>query len=72
MAKKRDWLTIFIVLLLVSSIVGHYVGDVVVEAGTKITPRLARKLAEEGLKELLVSDEDMFGMYVADELVDEV
>lgn len=32
MAKKRDWLTIFIVILLVSSIVGHYVGDVVVAA----------------------------------------
>ena len=32
MARKRDWLIIFIVLLLVSSIVGHYVGDVVVEA----------------------------------------
>jgi DNA-directed RNA polymerase subunit beta len=26
-----------------------------VEAGTKITPRLASKLAEEGFKELLVS-----------------
>ena len=30
---------------------------VVVEAGTKITPRLARKIAEDGVKELLVSDE---------------
>ncbi len=43
---------------------------VVVEAGKKITPRLARKLAEEGLKELLVKDEDLFGHYLADELVD--
>ena len=31
MAKKRNWLTIFIALLLVSSIVGHYVGDVVTD-----------------------------------------
>ena len=31
---------------------------VVVEAGKKITPRLARKLADDGLKELLVRDED--------------
>ncbi len=43
---------------------------VVVEAGTKITPRLARKIAEDGVKELLVSDESLLGMYIADELVD--
>ncbi len=43
---------------------------VVVEAGTKITPRLARKLADEGLKELLVSDEDLYGNFIADELID--
>jgi DNA-directed RNA polymerase subunit beta len=42
---------------------------VVVEAGKKITPRLARKLAEDGLKELLVRDEDLYGHYLADELV---
>jgi DNA-directed RNA polymerase subunit beta len=44
---------------------------VVVDAGKKITPRLARKLADEGLKELLVSDEDLYGHYVADEMVNE-
>ena len=31
MAKKQDWLTIFIVLLLVSSIVGHYVKELVAD-----------------------------------------
>ncbi|WP_144295175.1 DNA-directed RNA polymerase subunit beta [Rhodoligotrophos appendicifer] len=44
-------------------------GEVAVEAGRKVTPRLARKLAEEGLTELLVRDEDLYGNYVADELV---
>jgi DNA-directed RNA polymerase subunit beta len=44
--------------------------EVVVEAGKKITPRLARKLADDGLKELLVRDEDLYGMFLADELVD--
>jgi DNA-directed RNA polymerase subunit beta len=44
-------------------------GEVAVEAGKKITPRLARKLAEEGLKDLLVQDADLQGHYVADELV---
>jgi DNA-directed RNA polymerase subunit beta len=43
--------------------------SVVVEAGKKITPRLARKLAEDGVKELLVRDEDLYGRYIADELV---
>ncbi len=44
---------------------------VVVEAGTKITPRLARKIAEDGVKELLVQDEDLYSRYLADELVNE-
>ena len=44
---------------------------VVVEAGKKITPRLAKKIAEDGTKDLLVRDEDLFGRYIADELVNE-
>ncbi len=44
-------------------------GQVVVEAGKKITPRLARKIAEDGTKELLLRDEDLYGHYLADELV---
>ncbi|ABS64337.1 DNA-directed RNA polymerase, beta subunit [Parvibaculum lavamentivorans DS-1] len=44
-------------------------GKVVVEAGRKVTPRLAKKLAEEGLKELLVQDEDIHTRYLAQEIV---
>ncbi len=44
-------------------------GQVVVEAGTKITPRLARKIAEDGVKELLLRDEELYGQYIGDELV---
>ena len=44
-------------------------GQVVVEAGKKITPRLARKIAEDGTKELLARDEDLYGQFLADELV---
>jgi DNA-directed RNA polymerase subunit beta len=44
-------------------------GKSVVEAGRKVTPRLARKLAEDGLKELLVQDEDIHGRYLAREIV---
>ena len=44
---------------------------VVVEAGKKITPRLAKKISDDGVKELLVRDEDLYGRYIADELVNE-
>src|SRR5476649_506775 len=46
-------------------------GKVVVEAGKKISPRMARKIAEDGTKELLVRDEDLYGRYIADEMVNE-
>ena len=46
-------------------------GQVVVEAGKKITPRLARKIAEDGVTDLLVRDEDLHGLFLADELVNE-
>src|SRR5688572_6453420 len=44
-------------------------GNVVAKAGEKVTARLAKKLADEGLKELLVSDEDLYGRYLAQDIV---
>ncbi len=44
-------------------------GDVVIEAGRKMTPRGARKLAEEGLKQLLVPNEELHGRYLALDMV---
>ena len=44
-------------------------GKVVIEAGQKISPRKARLLAEEGLSNLRVSDEELIGRFLADELV---
>ncbi len=44
---------------------------VVMEAGAKITPRKANKLKEEGLGEILLSDEYVVGNYLACDLVDE-
>lgn len=46
-------------------------GQIVLESGTKITPRLARKLASDGLKEVLVTDQDLYGNYVAREYINE-
>ncbi len=54
-----------------SDLVDAKSGKVIVEAGTKITPRLARKLEGDGVKELLVADDDMQHRYVAVDIVDE-
>jgi len=44
-------------------------GKVVVEAGSKLTPRMARKLKEDGLETLRVSDSELIGRYLAEEIV---
>ena len=44
-------------------------GKVVIEAGQKISPRMARKLAEDGLEKLRVSDDELIGRFIADEMV---
>ena len=54
-----------------SDLINAKTGKVVVEAGTKITPRLAKKLESEGLKELLVSSKDMAGRYAANDMINE-
>ena len=45
-------------------------GEVVVEAGKKLTVRGARMLAEKGVKALKALDEDLFGQYIAEDLYD--
>jgi DNA-directed RNA polymerase subunit beta len=44
-------------------------GDVVHEAGKKLSARQAKKLAENGLTHLLAVNEDLYGMYVAEDLI---
>jgi len=46
-------------------------GEVLLKAGEKVTPRLARKFEKAGLAELLVPDEDLIGRYVANDLINE-
>ena len=46
-------------------------GEVVVEAGKKLTARSARQLVENGLKALRATDEDLTGQYVAEDLVND-
>jgi DNA-directed RNA polymerase subunit beta len=44
-------------------------GEVVLEAGKKLTARTAKQLTEKGVKALRATDEDMYGMYLAEDLV---
>jgi len=72
--KKGDWKTPFVPERMrgikpVKDLVNAKNGKSVVEAGRKITPRLAKKLQEEGLKDLLVEDDELCGHFFAEELV---
>ncbi|WBV42915.1 DNA-directed RNA polymerase subunit beta [Pseudoroseomonas cervicalis] len=55
---------------LIENLVDAATGEVVAERDTKLTPRLARKIAEAGTKEVLVGRADLLGRYVAEDLVD--
>ncbi len=44
-------------------------GEVIAEAGKKLSARAAKKIAEDGVKLLLLSDEEMIGRYFASDLV---
>ncbi len=46
-------------------------GEVAIEAGRKVTPRLAKILIEEGLKDLLVTEDELAGRYVSVDMVNE-
>jgi len=44
-------------------------GKVLAEAGTKITPRLSKKLVDGGLKEVRVEIEELYGRFVAEDMI---
>jgi len=46
-------------------------GDVALAAGERLTPRLARRLREDGLSDILVQDEELVGRYFAEDLINE-
>ena len=73
--KKGAWKTTFNGerlrgMKLVYDLVDAKTGKVVAEAGTKITPRHARQLAEGGLKEVLVQEEQILGQFAATDVFD--
>ena len=56
-------------LKLTQDIINADTGEVEIEAGRKITPRQAKKLAEGGLQDMLVHDDALSGRYAAEDIV---
>ncbi|KEG22677.1 DNA-directed RNA polymerase subunit beta [Bartonella bacilliformis] len=54
---------------LVSDLVDAESGEVVAEAGKKLTARTAKLLVEKGLKAIRVSEDELLGSYLADDIV---
>ncbi|ALE03911.1 DNA-directed RNA polymerase subunit beta [Bartonella ancashensis] len=54
---------------LVSDLVDAESGEVVAEAGKKLTVRSAKLLEEKGLKVIKISEDDLLGSYLADDVV---
>ena len=53
----------------VTDLVDADTGEVVVEAGKKLTPRLLKVLGEKGLKAIKATDDDLYGAYLAEDIV---
>ncbi|MCB9988339.1 MAG: DNA-directed RNA polymerase subunit beta [Rhodospirillales bacterium] len=73
---KKGWKTPFDAdrmrgVKLLNDLIDAKTGKVVLEAGEKITPRKAKKLIEDGLKDILVAEEQLVGQYLALDLFDE-
>jgi DNA-directed RNA polymerase subunit beta len=73
--SKRGWRMPFVAEKMrgttpLADLIDAKTGEVVVRAGEKIAARKARELAEAGLKEVLVSAEDLAGRYIAEDIVD--
>ncbi|OAI31159.1 DNA-directed RNA polymerase subunit beta [Methylosinus sp. R-45379] len=54
----------------VNDIVDADTGEVIVEAGKKLTARAARQLAEKGVKAIKIQSEDLYGQFLAQDLYD--
>ena len=56
---------------LVSDLLDARTGEVALPAGERMTPRVARRLREEGLTDVLVPEEELIGRYLASDLINE-
>ena len=56
---------------LTHDLVNAKTGKTLAEIGEKVSPRLSRKLADSGLKDIVVPDEELIGRYIANDLINE-
>lgn len=54
---------------LITDLVDADTGEVVAEAGKKLTARAAKLLVEKGLKAIKATEDDLYGSYLADDVV---
>ena len=72
--NKKLWVTDYVSdrwkgVKLTHDLINAETGEVAVESGTKITPRLAKKYESEGLKQIAFSEEHLQGSYLADDRI---
>ena len=73
---KRGWTTAFDAerlksVKLASDLIDAKSGQRLAEAGTKLNPRILKKIAEKGVTEVVVSSEELVGAYAALDMVNE-
>ena len=71
---KKGWQTTFKIdtfkgLKLQFDLVDAKTGKVIAEAGKKLTPRALKKMQEDGVKEVVISEEELLGKYAAKDLI---
>ena len=72
---KNGWKTAFDAenykgIKLVHDLVDAETGDVILEAGKKVTPRSVKKLSEKGVKEIRISMDEIMGKFFANNIVE--
>ena len=73
--SRRGWKMPFVPermrgVTLIGELLNAKNGDVLVDAGEKITARKAREIGKSGVKEVVVAPEDLEGRYLAEDIVD--
>ncbi|AMW33989.1 DNA-directed RNA polymerase subunit beta [Haematospirillum jordaniae] len=73
-ADTRGWKTAFVPerlkgVKLPYDLINAATGELKAEAGTKVSPRLGKKLIDDGLSEMRVPVEDLVGRYVAEDII---